>query len=331
MKFAAIDIGSNAIRLLIANVFETKNGPIFHKDSFIRLPVRLGEEAFLDGSFSEAKISMVIKTIAALKHIIDIHKVNAFKVCATSAMRDAKNSDEVIHRVKEKTGVQIHIISGDKEGKTIMGLPLEQLGIDPNSFYLYIDVGGGSTELAFITKGKLIANKSFDIGTLRLLNDQVTENDWRSMLDWIKKNKPANYELSAIGVGGNINHVMKHYGKPGKLFLTFSVVKRVMIYIDGLSMGERVRDIGLKADRADVIVPALKIYLNTMRWAGIDKIFVPKQGLSDALIAELYYDWKRQITNRLITPCCFLLLVCSHLYCGCLQKVNLHNFFYQAC
>ncbi|MBK9457161.1 MAG: exopolyphosphatase [Chitinophagaceae bacterium] len=292
MKFAAIDIGSNAIRLLIENVYETPKGPVFHKDSLIRVPVRLGEDAFIDGVISEEKTQMLVKAMISMKHIMEIHKVTAFKVCATSAMRDAKNSDEILARVKKEAGLEIQIISGDREGKTILGVPLDQIGLEPNDFYLYIDVGGGSTELGFLGNGKLIANRSFNIGTLRLLNDQVNDTEWREMLEWIKATKNINFELSAIGVGGNINHVMKHYGKAGKPYLSISILKRVMMYMDDLSMGERVRELGLKPDRADVIVPALKIYINVMKWAGIEKIFVPKQGLSDGLISQLYHEWK---------------------------------------
>ena len=292
MKFAAIDIGSNAIRLLIENVYETPKGPVFHKDSLIRVPVRLGEDAFIDGVISEEKTQMLVKPMISMKHIMEIHKVTAFKVCATSAMRDAKNSDEILARVKKEAGLEIQIISGDREGKTILGVPLDQIGLEPNDFYLYIDVGGGSTELGFLGNGKLIANRSFNIGTLRLLNDQVNDTEWREMLEWIKATKNINFELSAIGVGGNINHVMKHYGKAGKPYLSISILKRVMMYMDDLSMGERVRELGLKPDRADVIVPALKIYINVMKWAGIEKIFVPKQGLSDGLISQLYHEWK---------------------------------------
>jgi len=297
MKFAAIDIGSNAVRLLIENVYETSSGPVFHKDSLIRIPVRLGEDAFLDGVISEDKVQMLVKAMTAMKHIMDIHKVNSVKIAATSAMREAKNSAEIVQRVFKETGLQIEVISGDSEGKAIMQGPLEQIGLEPMHQYLYIDVGGGSTELAFISKGKLIVNRSFNIGTLRLLNDQVTDAEWKEMLDWIKKNKNYNFELSAIGVGGNINHVMKHYGKSGKLYLGLSILKRVMIYIDGLSMGERVRTLGLKPDRADVIVPALKIYINVMKSAGIEKIFVPKQGLSDGLITQAYQEWKGRMVQ----------------------------------
>jgi exopolyphosphatase/guanosine-5'-triphosphate,3'-diphosphate pyrophosphatase len=278
--------------LLIENVYETPKGPVFHKDSLIRVPVRLGEDAFIDGVISEEKTQMLVKAMISMKHIMEIHKVTAFKVCATSAMRDAKNSDEILARVKKEAGLEIQIISGDREGKTILGVPLDQIGLEPNDFYLYIDVGGGSTELGFLGNGKLIANRSFNIGTLRLLNDQVNDAEWREMLEWIKATKNINFELSAIGVGGNINHVMKHYGKAGKPYLSISILKRVMMYMDDLSMGERVRELGLKPDRADVIVPALKIYINVMKWAGIEKIFVPKQGLSDGLISQLYHEWK---------------------------------------
>lgn len=292
MKFAAIDIGSNAIRLLIENVFETSTGPVFHKDSLIRVPVRLGEEAFTDRKFSQEKIELVVKAMIAMKHLIDIHRVTVYKVCATSAMREAENSFEIVNRVKAETGMEIQIISGDKEGKTILELPLEQYGLNPNDYFLYIDVGGGSTELAFFGNNQLIQNKSFPIGTLRLLNDQVNEEEWKEMRSWIKKYKPVNFELNVLGVGGNINHVMKNYGKSGKTFLNLSTLKRIMTYIDGLSMGERVRTLGLKPDRADVIVPAMRIYIHVMKWASTDKIFVPKQGLSDAIISELFHEWK---------------------------------------
>ena len=233
MKFAAIDIGSNAVRLLIENVYETAKGPVFHKDSLIRIPVRLGEDAFLDGAISDEKIEMLIKAMSAMRNIMDIHKITSVKIAATSAMRDASNNQEIVARVFKETGLQIEVISGDSEGKTMLQLPMEQIGLNPTQHYLYIDVGGGSTELAFFSKGELSVNKSFNIGTLRLLNDQVSDADWKVMLDWIKKNKNYNFDLSAIGVGGNINHVMKHYGKAGRPYLSISILKRVMIYIDG--------------------------------------------------------------------------------------------------
>ncbi|MBC8045200.1 MAG: exopolyphosphatase [Fimbriimonadaceae bacterium] len=293
MKFAAIDIGSNAIRLLFVNVFETKTGPVYHKDELIRVPVRLGEEAFNNGKFSDEKIDHVVKTLIAFKNLIDVHHVLAYKACATSAMRDAKNSDIILQRVKQEAGIEIEIISGDAESKFILQYPLLQSGLDPSENYLYIDVGGGSTELAFFGKGKLHSNKSFNIGTLRLLNDQVTEDEWREVVKWLHENKPVKTNIDALGVGGSINKVIKMYGK-GKNFLSASSLRRVLSYIDGLSMTQRVRDLGLKPDRADVIVPALRIYINVMKWTGIDKIHVPKQGLSDGIITELYKEYKKK-------------------------------------
>ncbi|MFN0276352.1 MAG: exopolyphosphatase [Chitinophagales bacterium] len=291
MKFAAIDIGSNAIRLLFVNVYETTTGPIFHKDELIRVPVRLGEEAFIEGKFSKEKIDQVVKTMIAFKHLIDIHKVIDYKACATSAMREAKNSDTIINRVKKEAAIDINIISGDTESKYILQYPLLQIGLNPSANYLYIDVGGGSTELAFFGKNKMQANRSFNIGTLRLLNDQLTEDDWKQVLKWLQKNNTTKQKYEALGVGGNINKVIKMYGR-GKTFLTLSALKRVMQHIDDMSMAERVRNLGLKPDRADVIVPALRIYVNVLRWAGIDKIHVPKQGLSDGIITQLYREYK---------------------------------------
>jgi len=294
MKFAAIDIGSNAIRLLFVNVFETRTGPVYHKDELIRVPVRLGEEAFTDGKFSQEKSEQIIKTMIAFKHLMDVHQVLAYKACATSAMRDAKNSNVILERVKKETGINIEVISGDAESKYILQYPLSQSGLNPTANYLYIDVGGGSTELAFFGKGNMKANRSFNIGTLRLLNNQVQEDDWKEMMHWLHANYPRKKnDVDALGVGGNINKLIKMYGN-GKTFLTISGLKKILTYLDGLTMSERVRNIGLKPDRADVIIPALKIYINVMKWASISKIYVPKQGLSDGIITELYTAYKNK-------------------------------------
>lgn len=288
MKFAAIDIGSNAIRLLFANVYVTKDGPKYYKDELVRVPVRLGEDAFMTGAISKEKADLVVKTMKAMKLLIEIHQVKGYKACATSAMRDASNGPDIIRRVKEEANIDIQLLSGEKEASIIMQYPLKQAGIDAMASYLYIDVGGGSTELALIDQGQMIRNRSANIGTLRLLNDQVKEEEWLGMMQWLNVIKKEYPKLAAIGVGGNINKVMKAYGKQGKSFLSPSLLKKVMNYIDGLSMGERIRDIGLKPDRADVIVPALRIYINALKWAGIERIYVPKQGLSDGIITELY-------------------------------------------
>ncbi|HAE13984.1 MAG: exopolyphosphatase [Chitinophagales bacterium] len=288
MKFAAIDIGSNAIRLLFANVYETKNGPVFYKDELVRVPVRLGEDAFLTGKISDAKADLVVKTMKAMKLLMDIHKPVAYKACATSAMRDAQNGPALIKRVHKEAGIDIQLLSGEAEASVIMRYPLKQAGIDTLGSYLYIDVGGGSTEFALLDQGKMVRNRSFNIGTLRILNDQVEETDWKQQMKWLQEVKQDFPKLAAIGVGGNINKVMKMYGKQGRLYLTPALLKKVLAYIEGLSMAERIRDLGLKPDRADVIVPAMRIYVNALKWAGVERIYVPKQGLSDGIITELW-------------------------------------------
>jgi len=288
VKFAAIDIGSNAIRLLFANVYETKNGPVFYKDELVRVPVRLGEDAFLTGKISDAKADLVVKTMKAMKLLMDIHKPVAYKACATSAMRDAQNGPALIKRVHKEAGIDIQLLSGEAEASVIMRYPLKQAGIDTLGSYLYIDVGGGSTEFALLDQGKMVRNRSFNIGTLRILNDQVEETDWKQQMKWLQEVKQDFPKLAAIGVGGNINKVMKMYGKQGRLYLTPALLKKVLAYIEGLSMAERIRDLGLKPDRADVIVPAMRIYVNALKWAGVERIYVPKQGLSDGIITELW-------------------------------------------
>nr|HPR29395.1 exopolyphosphatase [Chitinophagales bacterium] len=189
MKFAAIDIGSNAIRLLFANVYETKNGPVFYKDELVRVPVRLGEDAFLTGKISDAKADLVVKTMKAMKLLMDIHKPVAYKACATSAMRDAQNGPALIKRVHKEAGIDIQLLSGEAEASVIMRYPLKQAGIDTLGSYLYIDVGGGSTEFALLDQGKMVRNRSFNIGTLRILNDQVEETDWKQQMKWLQEVK----------------------------------------------------------------------------------------------------------------------------------------------
>lgn len=292
MKFAAIDIGSNAIRLLFQNVYETDNGPVFYKDEIVRVPLRLGEEAFTLGHFSKQKIDLLVKTMEAMRNLIEVHNVNAYRAVATSAMRDAANGKEVIAIIKNKTGINIEIISGDEESKFILQYPLQQSHLNPLGAYYYIDVGGGSTELAIISNGKLLYNKSFNIGTLRILNNQVTDNSWKEMMLWLQSYKTDIPEIAAIGVGGNINKVMKMYGKTGKMFITLGVLKRVATNLQKLTLTERMIELGLKPDRADVIIPALKIYIHVMKWAGLDKIYIPKQGLSDGIISQVYLDYK---------------------------------------
>ena len=293
MTLAAIDIGSNAARVLISQVIENTNGkPEFNKTNFVRVPLRLGFDVFETGEISNHKIEMLIQTIKAYRHLMKVYQVQDFRACATSAMRDAKNSKEIIKKVKEETGITIEILSGDKEASMINQTHIAEK-LDKNHSYLYIDVGGGSTELTFFDEGKMKYRESFNIGTIRLLKGQVEERNWDLMRDHLKQNTKSALPITAIGSGGNINKIFsiskKKEGKPLSLELLRDFYKELSSH----SVDELIRIYKLKEDRADVIVPALLIYINIMRWADISEIYVPKIGVADGLIQTLYEDLKK--------------------------------------
>jgi len=290
VKLAAIDIGSNAARLLISEVVEGDNGkPQFNKLNLIRVPLRLGFDVFEKGEISKPKLGMIIQAMKAYAHLLNVYSVHHLKACATSAMRDARNSDDVIRKVKLETGIQISIISGDDEASYIYENHIAE-NLDKEHSYLYIDVGGGSTELTFFADGKLRYKESFDIGTIRLLKNMVTEKHWEEMRDHLKNNTKSKLPIIAIGSGGNINKVFslskKKEGKPLHLDLLRDYYKE----LSSVPLDERIRLYNMREDRADVIVPALQIYINVMRWADINEIYVPKIGLADGLIQSLYEE-----------------------------------------
>ncbi len=290
MKLAAIDIGSNAARLLISEVVEGDNGkPQFNKLNLIRVPLRLGFDVFEKGEISKPKLGMIIQAMKAYAHLLNVYSVHHLKACATSAMRDARNSSDVIRKVKLETGIQISIISGDDEASYIYENHIAE-NLDKEHSYLYIDVGGGSTELTFFADGKLRYKESFDIGTIRLLKNMVTEKHWEEMRDHLKNNTKSKLPIIAIGSGGNINKVFslskKKEGKPLHLDLLRDYYKE----LSSVPLDERIRLYNMREDRADVIVPALQIYINVMRWADINEIYVPKIGLADGLIQSLYEE-----------------------------------------
>ena len=292
MKLAAIDIGSNAARLLISEVTEEPKGELtFNKLNLIRVPLRLGFDVFESGEISKTKINKVVETIKAYKHLLSIYDVKHLKACATSAMRDARNSGDIIRKVKLETGVDITIISGDEEASYIYENHIAE-NLDKEHSYLYIDVGGGSTELTFFSEGKLKFKESFNIGTIRLLKGLVTEKHWEEMKDFIKLGTKDHKDVIAIGSGGNINKVFslskRKEGKP----LYLETLRDYLREMSSFSVDERMKQYKLREDRADVIVPALQIYVNVMRWAGIDEIYVPKIGLADGLIHMLYEEVK---------------------------------------
>ena len=292
MRLAAIDIGSNAARLLITDVIPVLQGvPEFIKVVLVRVPLRLGFDVFDKGEISPVKSDKIIKTIKAYKLLLDVYEVRHLKACATSAMRDAVNAPEIIKKVQSETGIGIEVISGDQEASLIYENHIaENLSVEES--YLYIDVGGGSTELTFFSDGKMIFKKSFNIGTIRLLKNQVNEAAWDEMKEFIRSKTKGYHHVTAIGSGGNINKIFsiskRKEGKP----LTLELLRDYYKEFSNLSLSQRITLHKLREDRADVIVPALLIYINVMRWADAEEIFVPKIGLADGLIHNLYEEVK---------------------------------------
>jgi exopolyphosphatase/guanosine-5'-triphosphate,3'-diphosphate pyrophosphatase len=294
VRLAAIDIGSNAARLLISDVIPgTKTNPEFIKLALIRVPLRLGFDVFDKGEISPTKIDKIIKTIKSYKYLLDVYEVKHLKACATSAMRDAVNAQEILKKIKAETGIEIEIISGQEEASFIYENHIAE-NLNKDESYLYIDVGGGSTELTFFSDAKLIFKDSFDIGTIRMLKNQVTEAHWDEMKEFIKTKTKGYHHVTAIGSGGNINKIFslskRKEGKPLSLELLRDYYKE----FSTLSVSQRIALYHLKEDRADVIVPALLIYINVMRWTDTEEIFVPKIGLADGLIHTLYEEVRLQ-------------------------------------
>lgn len=289
-KYGAIDIGSNAIRLLVSNVIvQEGKEPQFKKSALIRVPIRLGVDAFVSGIISEENISRMIDAIEAFKLLMKVHKVERFKACGTSAMREAFNGEEVVKKVFEKTGVKISIIGGKEEAAIISSTDLKEL-IKGTDSYLYVDVGGGSTEFTIFSEGKIVISKSFNIGTIRLLNNTKIENKeiFENVERWIRKNTQDLKRISLIGSGGNINKLFKMSGLMEGKPISFVYLHAQYQFLKQMSYEDRISELSLNPDRADVIIPATKIYLSAMKWSGAKKIFVPKIGLSDGIIKNLY-------------------------------------------
>jgi len=290
LKLAAIDIGSNAARLLISEVTNDENGkPEFNKLNLIRVPLRLGFDVFEKGEISATKIDMVLETMQAYKHLLNAYNVQHLKACATSAMRDARNSEDIIQQVKTKTGIEIEVISGGFEAGLVYENHIAE-NMDTDNSYLYIDVGGGSTELTFFAKGKLIFKESINIGTIRLLKNQVTESMWDNMKDFLRKNTKGYENIVAIGSGGNINKVFSISKRKDGKSLPLELLRDYHREFSSVNLETRIRLYKLREDRADVIVPALQIYINVMRWAEVKEIYVPKIGLADGLIQYQYAE-----------------------------------------
>ncbi|EDP95270.1 hypothetical protein KAOT1_09366 [Kordia algicida OT-1] len=293
-KFAAIDIGSNAIRLLVANVIEQEGKePKFKKSSLVRVPIRLGQDVFTNGEISKINIDRMTNAMKSYRLLMDVHGVEMYMACATSAMRDAKNGEAVVERIKKKADIKIDIIDGKREAQIIASTDLHNV-IAKEKDYLYVDVGGGSTELTIFSNGKIKTSRSFKLGTVRLLNEMITDDDWKAFEKWIKRNTKDLKRLSLIGSGGNINKLYKMSGTTIGEPLSYIYLNAQYQFLQSLSYEERISELGLNPDRADVIIPATRIYLSACKWSGARKIFVPKIGLSDGIIKTLFFETSKK-------------------------------------
>ena len=287
-KYAAIDIGSNAIRLLIANVVITKhNEPNYKKVSLVRVPIRLGKDVFTEGKISKGNQRRMIDAMKAYRLLMDVHQTERYKAFATSAMRESSNGQIVVDLIKKETGIEIEIINGQTEAKIISSTDLSNL-IDGKKSYLYVDVGGGSTELTFFSKGEVIAAKSYKMGTVRLLDKKGTKKTWKEIEKWIKSESAKVGSVELIGSGGNINHIFKHSGNKMGKPLSYIYLNAHYKFLKEMTYEERISELNLNPDRSDVIIPATKIYLSAMKWSGARKVHVPKIGLADGIIKSLH-------------------------------------------
>jgi exopolyphosphatase / guanosine-5'-triphosphate,3'-diphosphate pyrophosphatase len=288
-KYAAIDIGSNAMRLLITYIVEQEGKEAqFNKNSLVRVPIRLGQDSFTVGEISDENIDRMIDAMQAFRLLMKIHKVEQYKALATSAMREAYNGKEVVEIIKEKSGIEIEIIDGKKEAIIIASTDLHHL-LKSDKTYLYVDVGGGSTEFSLFDNGRLIVSRSFKAGTVRFLNNMVCDIVWEEMEKWIKTNTQDYDEVILIGSGGNINKLFKMSGKLQDKPLSYIYLNSQYAYLNSLTYEQRISELGLNPDRSDVIIPATQIYLNAMKWSGARNIYVPKIGLSDGIVKAMYY------------------------------------------
>ncbi len=298
-KLAAIDIGSNSIRLLVSNVFtdEAQKGVLFKKSSLTRLPVRLGTDAFKKGEISERNIEKLVLSMKAYSGIMEVHKVERYRACATSALREAKNGLEVTREIYRQTGINIELINGKEEARIIFNSSFTETIPDEARSFLYIDVGGGSTELTLFHHSKIVASRSFRMGTIRLLKRVVDKSLWEDMQEWVSENTRDIEEILMVGSGGNINSAFKLSGNKMGEPLKKKYLKELYQQLSEVTAEERMLHFDLNPDRADVITHALRIYLRTMEWSGARKILVPKEGLADGIIRNLYREYYHRPVN----------------------------------
>ena len=285
-KYAAIDVGSNAIRMLVSNVINHKGKRTILKNALVRVPIRLGEDSFTSGSISKKNKKRIVKSMKAFKMLMKVHGVKDYMAYATSALREAKNGSKVVKEVLSKSGIQIEIIDGKKEAKIISNTNVFDL-VGKEKTFLYVDVGGGSTEFSILKNGKRIHSKSFKIGTVRLLNNGVSDEMWEHAQKWVKEKTKEYNKIYLLGTGGNINKLHKIAGIKDNRPITFLTLNAIYARLSKMTYEERIVELGLNPDRSDVILPAAKLFLRTLNWSGAKVVYVPKVGLSDGMIREL--------------------------------------------
>lgn len=289
MRFAAIDIGSNAARMLVSEVRLYKDGsPDFTKVSLVRFPLRLGFDVFQEGVISKEKKKKVEEAMKAYKYIMKVYDIEHYAAVATSAMRDAKNGKEIVAQIKDKIGIDIKIIDGAYEAELLFETQLTE-SFDRKKTYMYVDVGGGSTEVIFFKNNEIAAKRSFNVGTIRLLKEQVSDDEWDEMKSFVKK-KSSKGQMQMVGSGGNINKVFSISKQQKDSPLHISIMKDYYSRLKKMNVADRIHFYKLREDRADVIVPALKIYTSIMRWGGFKDVLVPQVGLVDGIIKKLYIE-----------------------------------------
>jgi len=286
LRYAAIDIGSNAIRLLIADIIENNGSVSFKKNTLVRVPLRLGDDAFIEQHISERKAEDLLKAMRAFRNLMDVYKVSDYLAFATSAMREAKNGQVIVEAIKNTAEIDLEIINGQKEARIIYANHSEN-NIDKSKNFLYVDVGGGSTELSLFADGKLFASRSFNIGTIRILDNQDKDETWQEMRDFVRDNTKSFKNLNGIGTGGNINKLYKMSEEKNGTPLSFLKLKSLYNYLNSFSLKDRINVLGINQDRADVIIPACEIFLSVMKWANMKNIYVPSVGLVDGIIQLL--------------------------------------------
>lgn len=288
VTYAAIDIGSNAVRLLIKQL-ESDDKPLFSKVLLLRVPLRLGFDVFASGRISEKKEKNMIRLMKAYKNLMKIYGVSAYRACATSAMRDAENGPDIIRAVEKKTGIKIEIIDGQEEARMIYNNHIEYMKGRKGNF-MYVDVGGGSTEINLLAVGELVCSRSYNIGTVRLLNGAVSESEWQRLGKDMKDLVLSYPGINIIGSGGNINKLIKLVKGRDSRHSRMTVASLHELYdrLKDMTVEERMEEYAMKPDRADVIVPAGKIFLTIADITGATYIYVPVIGLADGIIDGLY-------------------------------------------